>query len=276
MPQRFNLALLTILLLISCRTAISTTTPELSQQAPTAITSQNHQIQAILWTQQAAEYRALAYQAYNLAKLRIDQILAQENTSGKPMAIVTDIDETVLDNSPYNGKLILTGEGFTDEGWYDWGKQIKAEPVPGARAFFNYVADKGISIFYISNRDAVQQAETLANLKQSGFPMADEAHILLKTTTSGKEVRRNKVAETHDIVMLLGDNLSDFTDVFDRQGTEKRFVLTDSLQAVFGKKFIVLPNAIYGDWETKGIFEGRYDWTAKQQDSIRRKKVKGY
>lgn len=276
MHQRFNLALLAFLLLISCRTAISTTATIQSQQAPKAITSQDHQIQAVLWTQQAAEYRALAYQAYNLATLRLDEILAQENTSGKPLAIVTDIDETVLDNSPYNGKLILTEEGFTDEGWYDWGKQIKAEPVPGARAFFNYAASKGVSIFYISNRDAVQQPETLANLKQEGFPMADEAHILLKTTTSGKEVRRNRVAETHEIVMLLGDNLSDFTDVFDRQGTEKRYALTDSLQAVFGKKFIVLPNAIYGDWETKGIFEGRYDWTAKQKDSIRKTKVKGY
>jgi 5'-nucleotidase (lipoprotein e(P4) family) len=181
-----------------------------------------------------------------------------------------------LDNSPYNGKLILTGEGFTDEGWYDWGKQIKAEPVPGSRAFFNYAADRGISIFYISNRDAVQQAETLANLKQEGFPMADEAHILLKTTTSGKKVRRNKVAEAYEIVMLLGDNLSDFTDVFDRQGTEKRYALTDSLQTVFGDKYIVLPNAIYGDWETKGVFEGRYDWTVKQLDSIRRIKVKDY
>ncbi|MGB5462667.1 MAG: 5'-nucleotidase, lipoprotein e(P4) family [Aureibaculum sp.] len=276
MHQKFNLALLAFLLFISCRTVISTTAPAPSQQISTAITAQDHQIQAVLWTQQAAEYRALTYQAYNLAKLRLDEILAQENTAGKPLAIVTDIDETVLDNSPYNGKLILTGEEFTDEGWYDWGKQIKAEPVPGALAFFNYAASRGVSIFYISNRDAVQQAETLANLKQAGFPMADEAHILLKTTTSGKEIRRNKVAETHEIVMLLGDNLSDFTNVFDRQGTEKRYALTDSLQPFFGKIFIVLPNAIYGDWETKGIFEGRYDWTAKQQDSIRRKKVEGY
>ena len=276
MQLKINLLLVAFLLLISCRTAISTSAPKPSQQTPTAITAQDHQIQAVLWTQQAAEYRALTYQAYNLAKLRLDEILAQENTSGKPLAIVTDIDETVLDNSPYNGKLILTGEGFTDEGWYDWGKQIKAEPVPGARAFFNYAASKGVHIFYISNRDAVQQQETLANLRKEGFPMADDAHILLKTTTSGKEIRRNKVAETHEIVLLLGDNLSDFTDVFDRQDTEKRYALTDSLQAVFGEKFIVLPNAIYGDWETKGIFEGRYDWTPKQQDSIRRKKVKGF
>ena len=263
MHQKFNLALLAFLLLISCRTAITTTVTAPSPSVKTNVTTQDHQIQAVLWTQQAAEYRALTYQAYNLAKLRLDEILAQENTNGKPLAIITDIDETVLDNSPYNGKLILTGEEFTGEGWYDWGKQIKAEPVPGALAFFNY-------------RDAVQQAETLANLKHAGFPMADEAHILLKTTTSGKEIRRNKVAETHEIVMFLGDNLSDFTDVFDRQGTEKRYALTDSLQPFFGKIFIVLPNAIYGDWETKGIFEGRYDWTAKQQDSIRRKKVKGY
>ena len=276
MQHRMNLVLATFLLLISCRTPISTTAPEPDQQTSKAFILQDHQIQAVLWTQQAAEYRALTYQTYNLARLRLDIILAQENTSGKPLAIITDIDETVLDNSPYNGKLILTGEEFTDEGWYDWGKQIIAEPVPGARAFFNYAADKGISIFYISNRNAVQQPETLANLKQAGFPIADEAHILLKTTTSGKEIRRKKVAETYEIVMLLGDNLSDFSNVFDRKGTEKRYALTDSLQAVFGKKFIVLPNAIYGDWETKGIFEGRYDWTAKQKDSIRRIKVKGY
>ena len=51
---------------------------------------QEHIIQATLWQQNAAEYRALTYQAYNLAQLQLDKIIAN-NYFTKPIAIVTDI-----------------------------------------------------------------------------------------------------------------------------------------------------------------------------------------
>ena len=74
---------------------------------PVEKNSNEYKIQAQVWTQNAAEYRALCYQAYNVAKMNLDQFLDFEKKYEKPLAIIADVDETVLDNSPYDGKLIL-------------------------------------------------------------------------------------------------------------------------------------------------------------------------
>jgi 5'-nucleotidase (lipoprotein e(P4) family) len=235
-----------------------------------------YSIQSVLWQQHAAEYRALAYQAFNLAQMQLDDILENRTEHVKPIAIVTDIDETVLDNSPYSGKQIELDEDFTVLRWTDWVKQKKAKALPGALNFFNYAKRKGVDVFYISNRSINQKMETIENLQVMGFPFADKAHVLLKDTISGKDPRRLQVQETHDIVLLLGDNLSDFSEVFDNRSTLERNKSVDSLKALFGVKFIVLPNAIYGDWETNGILEGKNDWTNFQKDSIRHQKIISY
>ena len=52
----------------------------------------------VLWQQDAAEYRALCYQAFNIAALRINEIPRTTLKKNK-LAIVTDLDETILDNS---------------------------------------------------------------------------------------------------------------------------------------------------------------------------------
>ena len=242
----------------------------------TLIPVREHSVLAVLWQQLSAEYRALAYQSFNLAKYQLDEILLDNQKREKPLAIITDIDETVLDNSPYNAKMIELDEEYTKELWIEWGTEKKALPIPGALSFFKYAESKGVEVFYISNRFESQQAETLENLKNVGFPYLDDTHILLKKESSEKESRRNKVEDTHKVIMLLGDNLSDFSMLFDGQSTQKRNELADSLKAEFGKKFIVLPNPMYGDWETKGLYEGSYDWTASQKDSIRKKKLESY
>ncbi len=74
--------------------------------------------------------------------------------------------------------------------------------------------------------------------------------------------------------MLFGDNLTHFSDAFEKQSTTNRNALVEKMKDLFGKKYIVLPNPIYGDWETKGIFEGSYKWTPKQKDSIRKAKLR--
>ncbi|MEO9569723.1 MAG: 5'-nucleotidase, lipoprotein e(P4) family [Polaribacter sp.] len=234
-----------------------------------------HTIQALLWQQNAAEYRALTYQAYNLAKIQLDKILA-DNQFNKPIAIVTDIDETVLDNSPYSGKQIELNENYNSKRWTEWVKKEKANSIAGALSFFKYAESKNVVIFYISNRSTNQLNETIKNLKTHDFPFADRSHVLLKNTSSEKETRRNLVKETHEIVLFLGDNLTDFASVFENQSTSQRNKSVDSLRTLFGEKFIVFPNPIYGDWETKGIFEGKYDWSTVQKDSIRRKKITSY
>ena len=105
------------------------------------------------------------------------------------------------------------------------------------------------------------------------LPNADTSHVFLRTTSSEKQARRDRVLETHEVVLYMGDNLSDFSDVFDNQSTESRNQLVEDMQASFGDKFIVFPNPMYGDWESKGIYENNRGWTNEQKDSIRLSKL---
>ena len=237
---------------------------------------QEHSIKAVLWQQTAGEYKALTYQAFNLAKLQLDKIIEDEKQSKKPLAIITDIDETVLDNSPYFAKMIQLDKNFSKKMWVEWGRQKKAKPVHGALEFFKYAENKGVEVFYISNRYESQLSETITNLKNIGFPFANKEHTYLKKETSSKVSRRNIVASTHNVVMLLGDNLSDFISVFEKKAARGRNDAVEQIKLEFGKKFIVLPNPIYGDWENYGLYEGKYGWTPFQKDSIRRSKLISY
>jgi 5'-nucleotidase (lipoprotein e(P4) family) len=271
MKNRIFISLFILIIFIGCKSQI----PQIKQKNTREIPVKEHTIQALLWQQNAAEYKALTYQAYNLAQLQLDKILTK-NTFKKPIAIVTDIDETVLDNSPYSGKQVELDENYSSLRWAEWVSKKKAAVIPGALSFFKYAESKGVSIFYISNRSSKQTKETIENLKLKGFPFADEAHVILKGSKDEKETRRNYVRKTHEIVLFLGDNLSDFTTVFENRSTIQRNKSADSLKTFFGKKYIVFPNPIYGDWETKGILEGKYKWTNSQKDSIRHKKILSY
>ncbi len=276
MKNYLLISLFTSILFLGCKTQDlqnETVKTELQQYN---VPVREHAIQALLWQQQSAEYRALSYQAFYLARLQLDDILAAKNKTDKPIAIVTDIDETVMDNSPYSGHLVNVNEEYTPATWAAWVSKKSAKAVPGALEFFKYAASKEVAIFYVSNRNVQLQKETMENLKSLGFPNVNDEHVLLKSTTSGKEPRRDEVSKTHKIELLLGDNLSDFSTVFENQSTQERNSAAMQLKAEFGKKFIVLPNPMYGDWETKGIYESNYNWTPHQKDSIRRKKIKAY
>jgi 5'-nucleotidase (lipoprotein e(P4) family) len=221
----------------------------------------DYQTAAVLYMQKAAEYRALAYQAYNLARLRLDADLDKKNVKKLPKdqrklprSIVVDIDETVLDNSPSQAFGIKTGRPFNQVDWYAWGDRKKAKAIPGAVDFLNYAVSKGVKIFYVSNRDEVQKAATIENLKTAGFADVSADNVLLRTTESAKDGRRSVAAAKHRIVMLIGDNLDDFTDVFERKSIADRFAEVEKSREEFGNRFIVLPNAMYGTWEN-AIYE---------------------
>lgn len=262
--------------IFGCKTTAVTTVKEEKIIIQKEIPLREYSVQSVLWQQLSGEYKALSYQAFNLAKMQLDEILASNDLPDKPLAIVTDIDETVLDNSPYNAKMIEDDKEYESVSWKAWGELEQATAVPGALEFFNYAQSKGVQVYYISNRKAIQQPETMNNLKKLGFPYIDDEHFLLRTKESGKEARRQSVAADNNIIMLLGDNLSDFSELFDDKSTEERNKVTDDLQSDFGKKFIVLPNPMYGDWEMKGLYEGSYNWTPAQKDSLRKAKLISY
>lgn len=257
-------SLLLLLVLVGCKQSVD-------KAISTPI--REHSIQSVLWYQESSEYQALCHQSFNIAKLYLDNNLKNHTDSIKPIAIITDIDETILDNSPFNAKMIQMDVEYSKEMWFDWGKKESARAVPGALDFFKYVKSKNVEVFYVSNRDVRQKPETILNLKKLGFPYIDEKHFLLKDSTSKKQSRRDYVLNSHNVIMYLGDNLSDFSDLFD--GIDRRTSI-DRLKSKFGFEFIVLPNPMYGDWESKEIYSGRYDWTIHQKDSIRKARLTAY
>ncbi len=264
------------LLIIGCKTQNVVNKDKNYSQNQFQKNIRDYDTQAVLWQQLSAEYRALSYQAFNLAKLRLDTYLTKKRASNKPLAIITDIDETIFDNSPFNAKMIKSNTNYTKKNWDTWVKLEQATPIPGSLKFLKYATSKGVEIYYISNRSSNNTEETISNLKKIGFPIVDKNHILLKDSISGKESRRQIVYKTKNVIMFLGDNLSDFSSLFDNQSTIVRNKLVDSLHLKFGNKFIVLPNTMYGDWNTKGIYEGNYNWTSFQKDSIRKAKLRAY
>jgi 5'-nucleotidase (lipoprotein e(P4) family) len=228
----------------------------------------------VLWQQKAAEYRALCYQAFNIATVRLQEIALQSKIQRK-MAIVTDLDETILDNSYLYAQLILDGKVYSEPEWKKWTNQSKATAVPGAVQFLQFAASKGFTLFYISNRDTSEISSTVKNLIDLKIPDADRSHMLFMSNTSSKEERRQHVAEKYEIVMLLGDNLNDFMDIFRGKTIDERSEAADSQIAEWGKKFIVLPNSNYGQWED-ALFNYIRKYTSQQKDSILLRSLVGY
>jgi 5'-nucleotidase (lipoprotein e(P4) family) len=221
---------------------------------------------ASLYQQRAAEYKALCFQAYNLAKLRLNESV--KHRGKKPLAVITDIDETLLDNSPYDAARAINNQEFDLKAWKQWTAKGIADTVPGAPSFFKYAASKKVSVFYITNRDEDEREGTTKNLKLYGLPYADEKHIILKQGTSSKEARRQQVLAKYNVVLLCGDNLPDFDALYDNKPSkEDRMAATEKLKKQFGNKYIVIPNPSYGDFENS-IFKYNYKLTGAQKDSV--------
>jgi len=249
----------------SCKNVQQTTTPAERK-------NNDYMELAVLYHQQAAEIKALYYQSFNLAKLIFEQDLSNTGVT-KMRAIIVDIDETMLDNSPYEAECVLSGIAYPVK-WDEWVNKGTAEDLPGAVDFLKYIAEKNAEVFYVTNRTENQREGTLRNLNEKGFPFADSQHLMMKSDNTSKEKYRKMIAETFHISLLIGDNLSDFVNVFDKQTPEVREQKVDSLRNDFGKRFIILPNAMYGDWES-ALYKYNYKLTEKQKDSIRKANLKG-
>ena len=237
------------------------------------IVSSDHLTMAVLYQQTAAEYRALCYQAFNVAKYQVDQSMRIAGLQ-KQQAVVVDIDETVLDNSPHEAKCILNNSLYPAY-WEEWMNAANAQPVPGAKEFLEYAESKGFKIFYITNRAEKYREQTLKNLKLMSFPQATTEQLFMKKDESSKKARRDKVGAAHEIILLIGDNLNDFSELFEKKSIEDRFKQTDEMEELFGKRFIVLPNAMYGEWEG-ALYNYDYSITPAQKNEVRNQKLQGF
>lgn len=206
-----------------------------------------YQVGAYLWQQTSGEYKALTYQAYNIARERVEADLQDKHN--KKRAVVFDIDETVLDNSVGGAREIIRAKPWKESDFADWVKLKEAVAIPGALEFIKFLAEKNVEIFYISNRQVDMTDDTYANLVAIGFPVKKENIMNMLPGIHSKEERRLEVLKKYKIVLLVGDNLTDFHKGFEKQSVEGRNALVDQMRKEFGQKYIMLPNPLYGDWE---------------------------
>jgi acid phosphatase len=213
----------------------------------------------VLWAQTAAEHRVLAEVTYRAATAALDRALADpswtaatEQTgdpSALPPAVVLDLDETVLDNSRFEGELVLRRTAASRDLWNQWVSLEAAGLVPGAGAFLQAARARGVAVIFVTNRTAEQQAATVANLEKHGVPAS--AEIILARGENGwpadKTSRRQAVAETHRVLLLLGDDLGDFLPA--RLAPEERVAAAEGHSAWWGERWFLLPNPSYGSWE---------------------------
>ena len=192
---------------------------------------------AVSWYQNSAEAKALYLQGYNTAKYQLDEHIKKDKGK-KKLAIALDLDETVLDNSPYQGYASMHDTSFP-EGWHEWVAAAKAKPVYGAKSFLKYADKKGIDIYYISDRDKEKDFKaTKENLKNIGLPQAKDNHILLSTA---KE--REKLVQKHE--------------------------------KDFGTKYIIFPNPMYGSWEST-LYHNQYEISKNEKDELRKSSIKQF
>ena len=204
----------------------------------------------LLWMRTSAEYRALAYQGYNVAMNAVKMAVTDPSHQRKPLAIVLDADETVVDNTKLMGESIVNGNGRFDAPWWRQAvHQGKSQAMPGAVEFLNEVHKQGVEIFYVSNRYApVNYDATVQNFKALGFPSVDKDHVLLFEKDSDKQPRFDMIAKKYYVVVYMGDNAGDFPIGTKGKTLAERNAIIDAHKEDFGTTFVVFPNPAYGSW----------------------------
>jgi len=233
-----------------------------AQNLPAAVASDDA-LYSVLWAQTAVEHDAAYQQAYHMASLMLDRALknkswtaAVEQRSGYerlPPAIILDIDETILDNSPAEAEHIKRGVPFSASLWSEWVSEESAAPLPGAVAFTRYAAERHVEVIYVTNRDAPAKEATRRVLGRAGFPLHEGVETIYcrgdkPEWRTDKSSRRAVIAQRYRILLLIGDDLGDFMPGA-RASLEERRRLAATYASWWGERWIILPNAMYGSWE---------------------------
>ena len=284
-PALLPLAILTLLAASACKRTEPAPLPApaakpAAASAPASVTADDN-LNAVLWVQASAEYGAVTTSLYRAAADHLDAALAEKNwdalvpgergnaATGLPPAVVLDVDETVLDNSPYQARLVREGKEYNEVTWDQWVSEKKAQPVPGVVDFAKAATAKGITLLYLSNRAEHLQAATLENLRAAGLPVKDDSVFLgLGTVVEGceqngseKNCRRRLAGRDYRVLMQFGDQLGDFAEIV-ANTPEGRAALAAEYRDWFGERWWMLPNPTYGSWEP-ALFNN--DWAQPRE-----------
>lgn len=214
-------------------------------------------LNAALWQRAAAEYRAVALQTYALAETRLDEALARPewtaaleqtgDASSLPPAIVMDLDETIVDNSRYEALIVTELGEYSRKSFAQWCESAPADGVPGAVEFIRSARERGVQVYFYSARLEALRECTLRTLTAIGVDSVVSDALFLRAP-GGKSRVRKRLAARHRIVLLVGDSLEDFV-AGSRADAAARGALVERHKDWIGRRWIVLPNPIYGHWE---------------------------
>lgn len=217
-------------------------------------------LDATLYLQTAAEYEAISLQTFRMAEDLAERGLKDPSwnavdvstSPAQPPAVIVDVDETMLDNSAYQARLILDEEEFSRESWKAWVEEAKADAVPGAVEFARWAESNGITVFYVTNRRSDEEAATRRNLRDVGFLVREDLDTVLTRDEreewgSDKTTRRAHVARDFRVLLLIGDDFGDFVPR-NWDGVESRHRMVLENRDRWGRQWLVLPNPTYGSW----------------------------
>jgi len=220
---------------------------------------------ATLWMQRSIEFKGNALTVYALARIRLDQALADKNWTAAPNeqkgdyqnlppAVLLDLDETAIDNSAYEVWMLKTNQTFSTKTWNEFCAAQISRAIPGAVEFTKLADSKGVKVFYVSNRATETEKDTRANMEKLGFPMGGNVDTFLMQNEkpewgSAKSTRRAVIAKDYRVLLNFGDNFGDFDDRY-RLSEADRLKAFDENKDRWGREWLVLANPTYGSFET--------------------------
>lgn len=270
-------------------TASAPVAAETAEPSKPAGPAANDNLNAVIWTQSAIEHDLIYREVYRAAHERLDAALHDRTWDALPSgeranpvrglkpAIIFDIDETLLDNSPYQARLVRDDLEYNEFTWAQWCREEAATALPGALEFAQAAAKKGVTLFYLSNRARDLNDATLNNLRKAGFPIADGENVFLGLGTvvpgceqngSEKRCRREWVGRKYRVLMQFGDQLGDFVEVLANTPDGRRAAAEPYLGWI-GQRWFVLPNPTYGSWEP-AQFNNAWDLPADERRRLKR------
>ena len=242
---------------------------------------QKQSLLAVLFKRTSAEYKANTFQIYTSAKNNIDKALADKswtalknqlkNYQNLPPAIILDIDETVLDNSEHQVRSIKNGTNYPI-GWKEWVSEESAGALPGVKEFLSYANTKGIKIFYVTNRTHDLEEYTRNNIKSLGLPFDNDMDVLLMKNEKGwgsdKTSRRDLIRKDFRVIQIFGDQLDDFIPLTESaKSMNERKTLIDKYADMWGEKWYMLINPMYGEWE-EALYEHCWSCYPEENDRV--------
>lgn len=180
---------------------------------------------------------------------------AFERCGLKPKAVLFDVDETVLLNLGFEYDDAANPRPYDETRWQAWertgGRQVAA--VPGAVEALAAIRKLGVTVVFNSNRSAANAAETAAAISGAGLGPAVHGETLFLSGDdamgSRKDGRRARIAARYCVIAMGGDQLGDFSDLFNAglaPSARRATTLSPAIAALWGNGWFVLPNPVYG------------------------------